>query len=137
MVKMTGIYKGEKRCALEHTSSKSKISTDAPKDNNGKGESFSPTDLTAASLGSCMLTVMAIAVEKEKFKLQGSEFEVEKHMQSDPRKIAQLKLKISVRTNLPKERRPWLEKIAHECPVRLSLHPDIKVEVEFIYYMTL
>jgi uncharacterized OsmC-like protein len=133
MVKMSGLYEGEKRCELVHLQSKAKISTDAPKDNNGKGESFSPTDLVASSLGACMLTVMAIAVEKEGYSLKGSRFEVEKQMLNQPRKIGALKLILFLETNLPLERRSWLEQIGHQCPVRLSLHPEIKVDLQFVY----
>lgn len=133
MVKMTGIYQGEKHCDLVHLQSQAKISTDAPKDNNGKGESFSPTDLLAVSLGACMLTVMAINAEKENYSLLGSDFEVEKHMQNSPRKVSMIKLKMNIRSNLPIERRAWLENIAQTCPVRLSLNPDIQVSIDFHY----
>lgn len=133
MVNMTGIYEGEKHCQLTHGPSGAHISTDAPKDNNGRGEAFSPTDLVGAALGSCMLTVMSIAAEKDGVSLLNSRMSVDKEMQQTPRKIAKLTVVLHLPQTLPTEYRRKLETIAHNCPVKLSLHPDLQIPVQFHY----
>lgn len=135
MVQMTGIYQGEKRCELTHGPSKTKINTDAPRDNNGKGEAFSPTDLVGAALGSCIVTTMAIIAEKNQlpFDLKNTKFTVTKEMKADPRKIAQLKVIIEMPAGIPENKRHFLENIAKTCPVRLSLAPDVQIIEEFIW----
>lgn len=133
MVAMTGIYEGEKHCTLTHGPSQNKIHTDAPKDNNGRGEAFSPTDLVGAALGSCILTTMAIYAEKHGINLKGSTFLVEKKMQLTPRKIAELTVEITLPAHLSTEQRDVLEDIAQTCPVTKSLNPDIKIPVTFKY----
>lgn len=133
MVAMTGNYEGEKHCTLTHGPSQSKIHTDAPKDNNGRGEAFSPTDLVGAALGSCILTTMAIYAEKHGLNLLGSSFKVEKKMQLSPRKIAELTLDITLPSHLSSEQKIILEEIAQTCPVTKSLHPDIKIPISFNY----
>lgn len=134
MVEMSGIYHGEKRCELTHGPSKTKINTDAPKDNRGKGEAFSPTDLVGAALGSCIITTMAIAIEKSNldFDIKDATFSVTKEMNTDPRRIKKLTVKIEV-PNVPENRRAFLERVAGHCPVKLSLHPDVEVIEEFIW----
>ena len=94
MVKMSAIYQGEKHCDATHEPSNSHISTDAPKDNNGKGEAFSPTDLVGIATGTCMLTTMAIHCEKEGVSIKGSRVTVEKEMAANPRRIAKLNIVI-------------------------------------------
>lgn len=133
MVKMTATYLGEKHCKAEHGPSHCILETDAPKDNQGRGESFSPTDLMATALGTCILTTMAIAAEKEQISLTNSKMSVEKEMTSNPRRIAQLKTVIELPKNLDLETRKKLEDIAHHCPVKLSLHPDVQTPIEFKY----
>ena len=133
MVKMSAVYQGEKHCELHHEPSGSKIGTDAPKDNNGRGAQFSPTDLVGAALGSCMLTVMAIAAEKDGVDIKGARMNVEKEMQANPRKIAKLNVVLHMPMHLPTEYRRKLEDIAHNCPVKLSLHPDLHIPVLFHY----
>lgn len=133
MVKMKATYTGEKHCQLFHEPSGSEISTDAPKDNHGRGEAFSPTDLCSISLGSCMLTVMAIAAEKEGLSLLGSEVEVLKGMKADPRRIGTLGVKLRLPQALSIDWRTKLENIALNCPVKLSLHPDIDFQIQFQY----
>lgn len=133
MVKMTGIYEGEKHCLLTHGPSGAHISTDAPKDNNGRGEAFSPTDLVGAALGSCMLTVMAIGAEKDGVNLVNSRFSVEKEMIQTPRKIAKLTVVLHMPQNIPIDYRRKLENIAMNCPVKLSLHPEMQIPVQFHY----
>lgn len=133
MVKMTALYEGEKHCQLTHGPSGAHISTDAPKDNNGRGEAFSPTDLVGAALGSCMLTVMAITAEKDGVSLLNSRMSVEKEMHQTPRRIAKLTVTLHLPEDLPTEYRRKLENIAHNCPVKLSLHPEMQIPVQFHY----
>jgi uncharacterized OsmC-like protein len=133
MVKITGIYEGEKHCELVHGPSSSKIGTDAPKDNNGKGELFSPTDLVAAALGSCMLTVMAIASEKEGVPLKGSHVTVEKEMTTGPRRIAKLTVQLHLPKAIDASYRSTLENIANTCPVKMSLSKKMEIPVQFHY----
>lgn len=135
MVEMTGIYQGDKRCEMTHGPSKTKINTDAPKDNNGKGEAFSPSDLVGAALGSCIVTTMAIVAEKNQlpFDLKNAKFTVTKEMKSTPRQIAQLKVTIEMPTGIPENKRHFLENVARTCPVRLSLSPEVEIIEEFIW----
>ena len=132
-VKMSGIYQGEKHCELSHGPSGSKIETDAPKDNHGKGERFSPTDLVGAALGSCIVTTMAILTEKDGLNLAGVQFEVQKIMGSNPRRISELFVSLNLPKNLAVEQRLRLEEIARSCPVQMSLHHNIKVHLQFNY----
>lgn len=131
MVKMSVVYQGEKHCQLSHEPSGSHIHTDAPKDNNGKGEAFSPTDLLGAATGACMLTVMAIAAEKDGVDLKHSRVDVTKEMLSHPRKINRLTVTLHMPSNVPHDYRKKLEDIALNCPVKLSLNPDIEMPVLF------
>jgi uncharacterized OsmC-like protein len=133
MVKMTGTYTGEKHCKTEHEPSRRVLETDAPKDNQGRGESFSPTDLMATALGTCILTTLAIVGEKEGLDLKNSRMTVEKEMTAAPRRIASLKTLIELPSSLTPEWRERLETAAHNCPVRKSLHPDVIVPIEFKY----
>lgn len=133
MVKMNVVYQGEKHCSLTHGPSGSHIETDAPKDNNGKGESFSPTDLVGAALASCILTTIAIIGEKKGLSFAGAKAEVEKEMTSAPRRIASLKVKVTLPSSLTDEQRRECEEIALNCPVHRSLHPDVQLPIIFIY----
>jgi putative redox protein len=135
MVEMSGVYIGEKRCELIHGPSKKMINTDAPRDNNGKGEAFSPTDLMGAALGSCILTTMAIVIEKNNLPLdiKGARFSVTKEMQSDPRRIKRLTVTVEMPVGIPEERRAFFERIASNCPVRLSLAQEVEVVEKFIW----
>lgn len=133
MVKMTSVYQGEKHCEITHGPSNAQIATDAPKDNNGKGEAFSPTDLLGAATGSCMLTVMAIAAEKDGVNLKDSWVTVEKEMSAAPRKVAKLTVVLHMPQSIPHDYRKKLEDIALNCPVKLSLHPDLQMPILFHY----
>ncbi len=134
MVNINIIYQGELRCKAEHGPSNTVIYTDAPKDNHGRGESFSPTDLVAAALGSCMLTIMGIAANNLKLNLEGSKVSVQKEMIAKPvRRIAKLTVVISVSLNPNNEQKQKLIEAALSCPVHQSLHPDIQIPVEFIW----
>lgn len=133
MVRMTATYLGEKHCKVEHEPSRTTIETDAPKDNQGRGESFSPTDLVATALGTCILTTIAINAERDGVNLLNSKMSVEKVMSSNPRKIASLKTIIELPETIPHEYREKIESIGRNCPVNLSLHPDVSVPIEFRY----
>nr|BDT26807.1 OsmC family protein [Bacteriovorax sp. HI3] len=133
MVTMTGIYEGDKHCTLTHGPSSTQIHTDAPKDNNGRGEAFSPTDLMGAALGSCILTTMAIYAEKNGIDIKGASFQVTKKMKLSPRMIAELEVAITLPAHLTAEQRPTLEEIAHTCPVTRSLNSEVKIPVTFTY----
>ncbi|HTF81518.1 MAG TPA: OsmC family protein [Cytophagales bacterium] len=131
------IYQGGLRNKAVHLASGQEILTDAPTDNHGKGEAFSPTDLTAMSLGACIITTMGIAGKKENidYGLDDTELEITKIMSQDaPRRIAEIQVKITFSNkNLSSEHKAKLEKIAHSCPVALSLHPDIKQAITFVW----
>lgn len=130
-------YLGELRTDCTHLQSGTHINTDAPTDNQGRGEAFSPTDLVANALGTCILTTMAIFARRDGLELKGSEMTVTKVMSSEPpRKIANIVIAITLRAEhdgkpiLPDEpTRARLEKIAHTCPVAISLHPDLVQDV--------
>jgi uncharacterized OsmC-like protein len=133
MVKSEAIYVGELHCELTHGPSGSKIATDAPKDNNGRGEKYSPTDLVGAALISCILTTMAMVCERDHQPIKGARAEVEKEMQATPRKIAALRVTITLSNAIPEEYRKKLEHIAHTCPVHRSLSSEIQIPIKFIY----
>lgn len=128
-------YIGELRTEATHLQSGTVINTDAPKDNHGKGEAFSPTDLTATSLASCMISIMGIVAMKEGFTtVDGATGEVTKVMYADPRRIGEIHVKITFpKKNYTDKEKRMYEHAAHTCPVAKSLHPDIKQVVEFIW----
>ncbi|WP_247233250.1 OsmC family protein [Telluribacter sp. SYSU D00476] len=129
-------YLGELRTEATHLQSGTVIITDAPTDNQGKGEAFSPTDLVAGALGSCMITIMGIAARRDGIDLKGSEMEITKGMSADaPRRIARVEVRLNMLTDreLSAEEQARLERAAHTCPVALSLHPDIEQAVEFVW----
>ena len=128
------LYEGSLRTKAVHIASSSTIVTDAPTDNNGKGEAFSPTDLVATSLASCMLTIMGIIAERDGIDLKGAHAEVEKVMSKNPRRISKVGIKIHLNGHLinPPDR-DRLERAARHCPVGGSLHPEIEEEVIFVY----
>ena len=132
MVKISITYAGGLRCEAAHGPSGQKLFTDAPVDNHGKGESFSPTDLVATALGSCMATIMGIAAERHKIDLTGMHIGVVKEMSVDaPRRIARLTTVIDAPLPAEHPDRDLLERAALTCPVYQSLHPDIEKPVEF------
>ena len=134
MVKMSAVYEGSLRCVLTHDASGSKIETDAPKDNMGKGERFSPTDLVGAALAGCVLTTMAIVARRDGVELAGARAEVVKEMIATPsRRIGALPLKVTLPASIPAAYRAKLENAAHTCPVHKSLHPDVRAEISFSY----
>lgn len=134
MVAISITYEGELRTRANHGPSGTQLLTDAPKDNHGKGESFSPTDLVATALGSCMLTIMGIAARKLKIELAGATVSVEKEMVTAPvRRIGALKVVIRVPLVLDESQQQALRDAALSCPVHQSLHPDVAMPVEFVW----
>ena len=130
MVEMKLVYEGGLHTTAVHGPSEAELETDAPVDNQGKGESFSPTDLLATSLASCMLTTMAIVGEGEGWKIDGARARVEKHMEVEPRRrVARLAVELSMPGGFSDVARARLEETARGCPVASSLHPDTLVEI--------
>ena len=132
-VEITGRYAGHLKVELRHGPSGMEIRTAAPVDNNGDGSSFSPTDLLAASLGACMVTVMGIYAQKNGIPFDGVEFRLEKHMRADPRRVDALPVTIRMPAALDDHQRKVLENVALTCPVHRSLLPEISKEVKFVY----
>ena len=128
-------YKENLRTVCEHVKSGTLIETDAPTDNQGKGERFSPTDLVATAFASCMLTLMGIAIQERDINIDGTTCEVEKVMASNPRRIAAInvKMRFPAGREYSDKEKMILEKAALTCPVFYSLHPDIDKNVSFIY----
>lgn len=132
-------YLGDLRTQAVHLQSGTEIITDAPTDNQGRGEAFSPTDLVAAALGSCMMTIMGIVARRDEIELTGSEIEITKGMSADqPRRIARVDLTMAMVSPEPlaPEVQAKLERAAHTCPVALSLHPDVVQAVRFSWKVT-
>lgn len=131
----TILYTGNLRTEMVHLQSNSLVETDAPIDNNGKGERFSPTDLVASALGSCMLTIMAMSAESRQISIIGTICEITKIMHTNPRRIGEIIVKMHIKgekTYSDKEK-TILEKAALTCPVYLSLHEEVKKTVEIIW----
>lgn len=134
MVKMNMVYEGDLRCRLTHGPSGDQIVTDAPVDNMGKGEAFSPTDLAAAALGSCILTVMGIVAQRHQINLTGTTIDIEKEMITQPvRRIGRIKVNITMAKGIDPAKREMLEHAAHHCPVHKSLNPDIDIPIVIQY----
>jgi len=127
------IYKNNLRTEAQHIASGEKIITDAPLDNNGKGEAFSPTDLVATALASCMITIMAIAAEKNGINISETSASVKKIMGTNPRTISDVVIEITMSKDIALKDRKRLEKAALACPVHKSLHPDMNKEITFSY----
>lgn len=132
MVAIQVEYQGDLHCKAVHGPSGSELTTDAPKDNQGRGESFSPTDLVATALGSCMVTVMGILARTLNIDISGTTATVEKEMTAAaPRRIQRLRVKIHVPQGHSSEDREKLERAVRTCPVHRSLHPDVEIPIEF------
>ena len=124
-------YNGDLRTTSTHLKSGSIITTDAPVDNKGRGEQFSPTDLFVTALGSCMLTIMGITADTHGFKIDGSKVRIDKIMGKSPRRVSHIKVIIDIHGDLKDKQQQLLVKAAHHCPVSKSIHEDIKEEVIF------
>jgi putative redox protein len=134
MVKIKIDYEGELHCRLMHEPSGTTAVTDAPRDNMGRGESFSPTDLVAAALGACMMTIMGIYAKRQGIRLEGARVDVTKEMVSEPeRRIGRLTVRFSMPPGIEAKHRPALERSALTCPVHKSLHPGVEIPVDFHY----
>ena len=125
-------YKGNLRTEAVHTDSGNSIITDAPKDNMGMGNAYSPTDLVATGLGSCMLTVMGIVAQRNNIDMDGTVAVIEKVMYKDPRRIGEIKIKITFNKTLTESDRKKLIKASNNCPVRNSLSSNLKELVEYV-----
>ena len=132
-IEISGRYAGGLKVDLLHEPSGAAWRTAAPVDNQGDGSSFSPTDMAAASLGACMLTLIAIVGERDGLDLSGLAFRLEKHMQASPRRIARIPVRIEMPRGLDAKQRTRLERAALTCPVHASLAPWIDRPVEFVY----
>ena len=127
-------YIGGLRAEAKHLKSGNRIITDAPVDNNGKGEAFSPTDLMSSSLGSCMLTIMGIVASRHNLDIKGARAEISKMMAADPRRVSEVVVEFAMPPNDFSEKdKQLLERAARTCPVALSLHPDLKQTIIFNY----
>ena len=132
MVNIQTLYLGQLRCESTHGPSSVKLLTDAPKDNMGNGESFSPTDLVATALATCMLTTMGVAAKKAEIDFSGATASVLKEMVADPaRRIGKLTVEIKGPATVLDSDRLKLERAAVTCPVHKSLHPSVQVGVVF------
>ena len=132
------VYEGQLHCVATHGPSGATLASDAPVDNHGKGESFSPTDLVAAALGTCVMTVMGIVADRHQLDLIGTRIHVTKEMIQHPvRRIGRLAVTITVpvekAVRLSASDRSRLETAAHHCPVHQSLHPDVQAPIEFVW----
>lgn len=125
------VYNGNLRTTLTHTQSQTSIETDAPTDNNGKGERFSPTDLLCASLAACMVTIMGIAANTHEITLENLKADIVKHMVSNPRKVGKIEVFLHIHGEFSDKQKTILERAALTCPVYLSLHPDIEKLITF------
>ena len=127
------IYKGSLRTEAKHLQSNTIIETDAPTDNQGKGERFSPSDLLATSLGSCMLTIMGIKARDMDISLDGTEVIIKKNMKAEPRRVGGIDVSFNfpASLNLDDKEKTILERAALTCPVAKSIHPDIELNVDF------
>jgi uncharacterized OsmC-like protein len=128
------VYIKDLRTKMTHLQSGESVITDAPIDNNGKGEAFSPTDLVASALSSCMLTIMGISAREHQFSIDGAKADITKVMASNPRRISEVHIIITFPefSYTPKQKK-ILEVISKTCPVALSLHPDLKQEIKLIF----
>jgi putative redox protein len=133
MVEIDITYTGDLHCEAVHGPSGKTLVTDAPKDNRGRGAAFSPTDLVATSLGTCIATILGIQARDLEVDLDGIEVTVEKEMASAPRRIASLRTEVRMPRAVDADLRNRLERAARGCPVHHSLHPDIDAPITFVW----
>jgi len=126
-------YQGQLRTCAVHLQSNSTVITDAPVDNHGKGEAFSPTDLVATALASCLMTIMGIKAESMNIDLTGTNANVKKHMSTIPRRISQVDIEVFMNQDFDDRTKKLLEAAALTCPVAQSLHPEINQNINFVY----
>ncbi len=133
MVPITTHYDGELSCSATHGPSNATLTTDAPKDNEGLGRFFSPTDLVGTALATCILTTMAIVGRRHGLDLKGASAAVEKHMVATPRRIGRLPVVVRIPGTFTADQKKLLENAGHGCPVHKSLHPDIDASITFVW----
>ncbi|HEX4124839.1 MAG TPA: OsmC family protein [Tepidisphaeraceae bacterium] len=134
MPQIDATYEGSLHCSAVHVPSGAKLTTDAPKDNMGRGESFSPTDLVATALGTCILTTMGLVAQRHGLDLGAATARTNKIMTSTgPRRIARLEVHVHVPKSFDESTRQRLEHAGMHCPVHQSLHPDVQIEVTFVW----
>jgi putative redox protein len=134
MVAQSTVYLGQLRCKATHGPSKVELVTDPPTDNQGRGESFSPTDLVVTAMATCQLTTMGIVAQRDHVILDGTKVYAEKHMSTEgPRRIVRIVLRMDFPAGIPRPYRPKLETTARTCPVAKTLHPDVQVDETFSY----
>ena len=126
-------YQGNLRTTATHLDSGSEICTDAPKDNHGLGETFSPTDMVCSALASCILTIMAIAVEKNGISIKGAKAMVKKTMGINPRRISKIDIELTFPRDYDERTKVILERAAHNCPVHHTLSDEVEKNINFIY----
>lgn len=129
----TILYEGNLRCTAQHVQSQSSIETDAPTDNRGKGERFSPTDLVCTALATCMVTTMAMKATDMGIELKDTRINAVKHMASNPRRIAKIEVELQFAKGLTLEDKDKLilQRVGDQCPVVKSLHPDIELDIKY------
>ena len=127
------VYKGQLRCECTHLQSGTVMETDAPTDNRGKGERFSPTDTLCVSLATCMITTMALKATDMNIELDGTSIDLTKYMLSDPRRISKISLELHIpgTADISEKDRAILQKVGDNCPVAKSLHPDLQLNIEY------
>ena len=129
------IYQGQLRCSCTHLQSGTTMETDAPTDNKGKGERFSPTDTVCVALATCIITTMGIRAQDMGVELSGTEIEVTKHMLSEPRRIGTIDITLQIPdSGISDHDKVILEKIGRNCPVQKSLHPDLTTNIIFNWH---
>ncbi len=129
MVNILATYEGDLHCSAVHAPSKTTLTTDAPVDNHGRGASFSPTDLIATGLGTCVATIMGIAAQKIDADLSDMEIDITKEMASNPRRIARIQVDVYLPRSYDADTLNRLKRAAYGCPVQESLHPDIDIDL--------
>ena len=129
----TVVYKGDLRCECTHLQSGTVTETDAPTDNRGKGERFSPTDTLCVALATCIVTTMALKANDMKINLADTKIDITKHMLSDPRRIGKIEVILNFPSslNLDEKDKTILKRVGDNCPVAKSLHPDLEVNIEY------
>lgn len=133
MATIETVYLGDLRTEITHVQSGNKVITDAPTDNNGKGEYISPTDMVAAALGSCIMTIMELAAQRHGVDLRGTRIVIDKIMAAEPRRIAEIRADFYFPGDYPDKVKTILQRAADTCPVAKSLHPDLKQVINFHY----
>ena len=132
MVKIEARYDGRNKCSLSHEEG-STLKTDAPKDIGGDAGAFSPTDLVAAALASCVLTTIAMFAARHDIDITGATANIGKEMASNPRRIGRLPLTVTLPASVPIEMRTTLERVGHQCPVHASLREDVDAPITYVY----